>query len=221
MRSCALTCAAVLVAVPVSAQDLGLAVDLLPGHPVYHESGREAGVVMAIAITPGRGTTDLKGLCEELRVAARLQRERGERLPLEVIFVVPYKGMAIEGYYLPADGTSGSEALVPGSSIAREALDGIVARAGIPGRVLDEGDVEHEVSCELGEPAWLLRWEDVRLIGDEEPDAVIDRAYRRFATIHRRVVDHATGTAPQGGGFPLVRREPYGAPPVAMGAPAL
>jgi hypothetical protein len=200
MRSCALACAAVLVAVPTSAQDLGLVVDLLPGHPVYHESAREAGVVMAIAITPGQGTaTDLKGLCEELRVAAGLQRERGERLPLEVIFVVPYKGMAIEGYYLPADGTPGTEALVRGSGIAREALDGIVARAGIPSRVLDEGDVEHEVSCELSEPAWLLRWEDVRLIGGEEPDAVIDRAHRRFAAVHRSVVDQATGTAPQVG----------------------
>ena len=200
MRSCALACAAVLVAVPTSAQDLGLVVDLLPGHPVYHESAREAGVVMAIALTPGQGTaTDLKGLCEELRVAAGLQRERGEGLPLEVIFVVPYKGMAIEGYYLPADGTLGTEALVRGSGIAREALDGIVARAGIPGRVLDEGDVEHEVSCEFSEPAWLLRWEDVRLIGGEEPDAVIDRAHRRFAAVHRSVVDQATGTAPQVG----------------------
>jgi hypothetical protein len=62
--------------------------------------------------------------------------------------------------------------------------------------VLDESDVEHEVSCELGEPAWLLRWEDVRHIGGEEPDAVIDRAYRRFATIHRSVVDHVKGAAP-------------------------
>ena len=221
MRSCALACATVLLAVPASAQDLGLAVDLLPGHPVYHEIVGEAGVVMAIAITPGQGKTDLKGHCEELRVAAGLQRERGEGLPLEVIFVVPYKGMAIEGYYLPADGAPGKEELVPGIGIAREALDGIVARAGIPGRVLGERDVEHEVSCELGEPAWLLHWEDVRLIGGEEPDTVIDRAHRRFAAVHRSVVDHATGTAPQGGGFPLVRREPSGASPVAMGAPAL
>jgi hypothetical protein len=200
MRACALIFAAALVAVPASAKDLGLAVDLLPGHAVYHESAREAGVVMAITITPGRGAvTDLKGLCEELRVAAGLRRELGAGLPLEVIFVVPYKGMAIEGYYLPADGTHGNEALVPGSGIARDMLDGIVARAGIPSRVLDEGDVEHEVSCELGEPAWLLRWEDVRLVGGEEPDAVIDRANRRFATIHRSVVDHAKGSAPQVG----------------------
>jgi hypothetical protein len=197
MRTCAWAFAAAMVAVPAFAQDPGLVVDLLPGHPVYHESAREAGVVMAIAITPGQGTAiDLKALCEELRVAAGLRRAHGDGLPLEVIFVVPYKGMAVEGYYLPADGTPGIEALIPGNGIARDMLDGIVARAGIPSRVLDEGDVEHEVSCELGEPAWLLRWEDVRLIGGEEPDAVIDRAYRRFATIHRSVVEQATGTPP-------------------------
>jgi hypothetical protein len=197
MRTCALACAAAIVAFPAAARDLGLVVDLLPGHSVYHESAREAGAVMAIAITPGQGgAADLESLCEELRVAAGLRREHGEGLPLEVIFVVPYKAMAIEGYYLPADGTPGIEALVPGSGIARGILDGIVARAGIPSHVLDESDVEHEVSCELGEPAWLLRWEDVRHIGGEEPDAVIDRAYRRFATIHRSVVDHVKGAAP-------------------------
>jgi hypothetical protein len=211
MRTCALAYAAVLVAVPASAKDLGLAVDLLPGHPVYHESTREAGAVMAIAITSGQGTpTDLKGLCEELRVAAGLRREHGEGLALEVIFVVPYKGMAIEGYYLPVDGTAGNEALVPGNGIARATLDGIVARAGIPGRVLDEGNVEHEVSCELAEPAWLLRWEDVRLIEGEQPDAVIDRAYRRFAAIHRSVVQQATGVrlaaSPSFGSKHLARR---------------
>ena len=199
MRTCALACAASIAAFPAATRDLGLVVDLLPGHSVYHESAREAGAVMAIAITPGQGTAaDLKALCEELRVAAGLRREHGEGLPLKVIFVVPYKAMAIEGYYLPPDGKPGIEALVPGSGIARGTLDGIVARAGIPSRVLDEGDVEHEVSCELGEPAWLLRWEDVRHIGGEEPDAVIDRAYRRFAIIHRSVVDHAAGKTPVG-----------------------
>jgi hypothetical protein len=194
MKSCVLACAAALVAVPASAQDLGLVVDLLPGHPVYHEGTQEAGVVMALAISPAPGTaTDLKGLCEELRVAAGLEREHGAALALEVIFVVPYKAMAIEGYYLPPDGTPGSEALGPGSAMGRAMLDGIVARAGIPGHVLDESDVEHEVSCELGEPAWLLRWEDVRLIGSEMPDAVIDRAYSRFAAIHRSVVEQVAG----------------------------
>lgn len=195
MRIRALTIALAVAAVPASAEDSGLAIDVLPGHPIYHEDGREAGIVMAISITPGQGKTDLQGPCEELRVAAGL-RTGHEGLPLEVIFVVPYKGMAIEGYYLPAEGASGSEALVRGSDIARATLDGIVARAGIPGHVLDEAEVEQELSCELGAPAWLLRWEDVRLVGGEDPDAVTDRAYRRFMTVHRSIVEHATGAAP-------------------------
>jgi hypothetical protein len=220
MRICALSCAAALAAVPASAQDSGLVVDLLPGHAIYHESEREAGVVMAISITPEQGTaSDLMGLCEELRVAAGLPPEHGEDLALEVVFVVPYKGMAVEGYYLPADDTSDSEALVPGNAVAKATLDGIVTRAGIPSRVLDEVEVEHEVSCELGEPAWLLRWEDVQLVGGEQPDAVIDRAYRRFMITHRSVVDHAMGISPAAGFQPLVamRRTPAPgvvAPPV-------
>ena len=195
MRRYALACVAAMVVIPASAQEPTLVTDLLPGHPVYHESEGEAGVVMAISITPDqRDAADLKELCEELRVAAELGRENGEGLPLEVIFVVPYKTMAIEGYYLPADGTFGSEELVRGNSVARETLDGIVARAGIPSGVLDETDVEHEISCEINEPAWLIRWEDVRLVAGEEPDTVIERAYRRFTTIHRSVVKHTMGT---------------------------
>ena len=197
MRVCALACAGAIAAVPASAQDLGLVVDLLPGHPVYHEHEGEAGVVMAISITPGKvGAADLKEICEELRVAAGLGREKGVNLPLEVIFIVPYKNMAIEGYYLPADGTLGGETLVRGRGIARETLDGIVSRAGVPSGVLDETDVEHEISCEMSEAAWLIRWEDVRLLHDEEPDTVIERAYSRFTTIHRSVVEHTTGTQP-------------------------
>jgi hypothetical protein len=195
MRACALTIAAAIAAGPASAEVPGLVVDLLPGHAIYHQSEREAGVVMAISITPDQGSaTDLQGLCEELRVAAGLRTKHGEGLPLEVIFVVPYKGMAIEGYYLPADGTAGSEALVPGNGIARAMLDGIVARAGIPSGVLDEEQVEQELSCELGKPAWLLRWEDVHLVGAEDPDAVIDRAYRRSMAIHQSILEHDGGT---------------------------
>jgi hypothetical protein len=204
MRICALTFAATMAAVPASAQELGLVVDLLPGHPIYHESEQEAGVVTAISITPDQGrATDLQELCEELRVAAGLDRRRGRDLPLEVIFVVPYKGMAIEGYYLPADGTAGGETLVRGKDMPRETLDGIVARAGIPSAVLDEADVEQEVSCELAEPAWLVRWEDVRLVGGEEPDTVIERAWRRFMTVHQSIVEHATG-------IPLAASQPLG-----------
>lgn len=199
MRISALTYAAAIAAiaaVPASAGELGLVIDLLPGHPIYHESEREAGVVMAISITPGQGAaTDLKALCEELRVAAGLGREGGDGILLEVIFVVPYKGMAIEGYYLPADGAAGSETLIQGNAIVRASLDGIVARGGFPARILDETEVEHEISCELDEPAWLLRWQDIRPVAGAAPDAVIESARQRFMTIHRSVVEHALRTA--------------------------
>lgn len=197
MRICALACTAAIAAVPAAAQELGLVIDPLPGHPVYHETEGEAGVVMALSITPDEGDpADLKGLCEELRVAAGLGRENGQDRPLEVIFVVPYKGIALEGYYLPADGTIGSEALVRGNSIARETLDGILGRAGIPSRVIDEADVEHEISCEINEPAWLVRWEDVRPLDGEEPETVIERAYRRFMTVYLSIVEDPMETPP-------------------------
>jgi hypothetical protein len=147
---------------------------------------------MATSITAGQANdADLKGLCEELRVTAGLTRDKGAALPLEVVFVVPYKDMAIEGYYLPADGSSESEVLVRGNGVDRTTLNGIVARAGIPPRILDETDVEHELSCEMRESAWLIRWEDVSLLNGEAPEVVIARAYRRFTTIHQSVVEHA------------------------------
>jgi hypothetical protein len=191
MRICILTCAAALAGVPASAQELALAIDLIPGHPLYHERENEAGVAMALSITPGQGrTTNLVELCEELRAAAGLGNENGNELRLETLFVVPYKGMAVEGYYLPSDGTFGSNALVRGNGIARPVLDRIVAHAGIPPRILDEANVEHEISCALGEPLWFIAWHDVRRIGDEEPDAVIERARLRFLAIHQSVVEH-------------------------------
>lgn len=197
MKKCAVAfaAAATIAAGPAAGRDLGLVIEPLVGHPIYHASEGEAGVVMAIAIAPGQApdAADLKGLCEELRVAAGLGIQKGADLPLEVVFVVPYKGMAVEGYYLPADGASGSEALVRGRSVPRESLDGIIARAGIPSRILYETDVEHEISCEITRPAWLIRWEDLRLVLDgEEPDMVIEQAHRRFMTIHRSIVEHAS-----------------------------
>ena len=133
MRICALTCAAVVLTVPAFAQEKTLGIRLLPGHPVYHESEQEAGVAMALVITPGQDrATDLGGLCEELRRAAGLGSENPDRLRLETIFVVPYKGMAVEGYYWPEDRSSDTGVLVPGSGVSRETLDAIVARAGIP-----------------------------------------------------------------------------------------
>jgi hypothetical protein len=153
MRSFVLAWAAAMVAGPVSAEPFGLVIDLLPGHPIYHESEQEAGVVMATLITPDQSNaSDLRGLCEELRAAAGLDLQNGEDLLLETIFIVPYKGMAIEGYYLPKINGDGNETLLPGNAIARETLDGIAGRAGIPAHVLDETDVEQELSCELREP---------------------------------------------------------------------
>ena len=183
--------ATMVAAVPASAQGVGLKIELMPGHPVYHECEKEAGVVMALSIRRANDdATNLGELCEELRVAAGLGNENGDDLRLGTIFVVPYKGMAVEGYYWPNDGTLEESVLVRGKDVSRETLDDIVARAGIPPRVLDEINVEHEISCETGEPLWAIAWSDVRLIGDEDPDAVIERAYRRFLAIHQSVVEH-------------------------------
>lgn len=192
MRVRALTCAMVVAAVPASAQEAAaLRIKLLQGHPLYHETEQQAGVAMGLSIAPRHDhATDLAELCDELRLAAGLGSENGDGLRLETIFLVPYKAMAVEGYYWPTDGTFDSGTLVPGNAIPRGTLDRIVARAGIPPGVLDETNVEHEISCETGEPLWAIAWSDVRLIGDEDPDAVIERAYRRFLAIHQSVVEH-------------------------------
>jgi hypothetical protein len=190
MKIRVLMCATMVAAVPASAQEVALQVQLLPGHPVYHESEREAGVVMALSVRrEGDHATNLTELCEELRVAAGLKTENDDSLGLETIFVVPYKAMAVEGYYWPNDGTLEREVLVPGNGIPRDKLDGIVARAGIPPRILDETNVEHEVSCETGAPLWHVVWHDIRPIGNEEPDAVIERAHRRFLAVYQSVVE--------------------------------
>jgi hypothetical protein len=193
MRICAFVCAVVVAAAPVSAQEETLEIRLLPGHPVYHESEQEAGGVMALSIAPQHDqATELTELCEELRLATGLGNEHGGELHLETIYVVPHKGMAVEGHYLPNDGRSESDALVPGDGVPRETLDNIVGRAGIPPSVLNERDVEHDIWCEMGEPLWHVAWYDVRPVGDEEPDAVIERAYRRFLAVHESVVEHNT-----------------------------
>jgi hypothetical protein len=191
MRICIFMCAVLLAAVPASAQEVALGIDLIPGHPVYHELEKEAGVAMALTIIPGQDhAANLTELCEELRVAAGLANENGDGLRLQTLFVVPYKKMAVEGYYLPNDGTFEQDALVPGNGIARTTLDRIVARAGIPPGVLDETNVEHEISCRPDQPLWHIAWYDVRRIGNEEPEAVIERAHHRFLAIHQSVVEH-------------------------------
>jgi hypothetical protein len=125
MKFRALTCAAVLAALPASAQEAALEANLIPGHPIHHEREGEAGVAMALSITPRENhATNLVELCDQLRLAAGLGRQHDE-LRLETLFVVPYKSMAVEGYYLPNDGTSESDALVPGHGVPRETLDSI------------------------------------------------------------------------------------------------
>lgn len=171
-------------------------ITLLSGHPVYHRQEQEAGIVMAISITPGEhNLADLTSLCEELRVAAGLQQMTSDGLALEALFVVPYKGMVIEGYYFPMNDELGSGTLISGNGLATEVLDDIVGRAGIPAGILDETDVEQEISCEIKEPAWHVRWEDVRPVDGEKPDVVIERAQRRFMTMHRSIVDHSVKTS--------------------------
>jgi hypothetical protein len=197
MRIRVLTCAVALLAVPASAQETALRIDLIPGHPIYQEERNEAGVAMALSITPGGNhATNLMALCEELRIAAGLGNTHGDKLRLEVIFVVPRKDMAVEGYYLPSDDTLASDALLRGKGVPRPTLDRIVAQAGIPPRVLDETKVEHEVSCEPREPVWSITWTDVRRVGDEQPQAVIEVAGQRFLAVHRSVVEHNTIGAP-------------------------
>jgi hypothetical protein len=189
MRMCALACAAVIVAARASAQEVSPGIELLPGHLIYHENEQEAGVAMALLITPDdERTTELRELCKELGLAAGLGSGNADRL--ETVFVAPYKGMAIEGYYSPKDGAFEQGARVPGRGITRETLDGIVARAGIPPRVLDQTNVKHEISCKPGEPLWHVGWYDVRPIGDEDPVTVIERAHSRFLAIYQSVVEY-------------------------------
>jgi hypothetical protein len=191
MRIDALTFAMVVAAIPAFGQEAAPRITLIPGHPIHHESKSEAGVAMALTITPSHDRpTSLTKLCEELRRAAGLNNENGDQLRLQTIFVVPYKGMAIEGYYWPADRKIEEGTLVGGNAIPRGTLDRIVARSGIPPRILDEIDVEHEISCETGAPLWRIAWQDVRPVGDEEPDVVIERAYRRFMAVHQSVIEH-------------------------------
>lgn len=177
-----------LAAGPAVAEEAALDVKLIPGHAVHHEAKQEAGVAMALWITPGTPRApDLIELCEELRLGAGLGHE-SDGLRLEMIFVVPYKAMAIEGLYLPSDDTSDRRALIRGKDMSRASLDGIVARAGIPPRILDEAGVKQEISCSPSEPSWVVAWTDLQPIGEEDPEAVIERAEQRFLTIHQSVL---------------------------------
>lgn len=194
MRICILACAAVVATFPASAQEGRPTIELLSGHPIYHESEQAAGVAMALAITPDHvPASHLPGLCDDLRRAAGLDKQNEDGFRLETIFVVPYKAMAIEGYYWPEGGGSGG-VLVRGDDVARTKLDAILTDAGIPPDVLDETAIEHEISCGIAEPQWHLVWHDIRPIGDEAPRTVIDRAHDRFMAIHQAVVEHTPRT---------------------------
>ncbi len=185
--------AVILAAAPASAQESVNGINLLHGHPIHHEALDRAGVAMGLSITGDQANkAPLDALCDQLRVAAGLRNEVRENLKLEALFIVPYKAMAVEGYYLPEDGDLENYALVPGIRLDRSVLDGIVARAGIPPSVLDEVSVEQEISCKTDEPLWTISWQDVRPVGDEEPEAVIECARERFMTIYQRVLERAT-----------------------------
>jgi len=185
--------AVMFAAMPASAQDAVDGITLIHGHPIYHETANEAGVTMGLSVTGDQPhTAPLAELCNELRIAAGLRSEVREDLKLRALFVVPYKGMVVEGYYLPQDNILENYALVPGIKVDRPVLDGIMARAGIPPSVLDETNVEQEISCQIDEPLWAISWQDVRPVGDEELETVIERARERFMAIYRSVVHRAT-----------------------------
>jgi hypothetical protein len=104
-----------------------------------------------------------------------------------VLFVVPYKQMAVEGLYLPADSHIGTNALIEGKRLGRSTLNDIISHAHIPPSVLDEMNVRHEISCQLDEPLWTIVWQDIRPIGDRKPTEIIERARLRFMEVYRNV----------------------------------
>jgi hypothetical protein len=191
MRIRLLTWAVVLVALPVASDEISPRIDILYGHPIYRQQAREAGVAMGITISVNKVQAALlTGPCERLRAAASLAREAGGGLPLQTLFVVPSKGMAIEGYYFPSDGNPGRAVLIPGRPVTRSALDRIMALVAIPPALLDEFNVDLEISCRITEPLWVISWHDIRRTGDTQPESVVEVARRRFMTIHRSVVEY-------------------------------
>lgn len=191
MRIRLLIWAVVLVALPVASDEISPRIDILYGHPVYRQQAHEAGVAMGMTISVNEVQAALlTGPCERLRAAASLAREAGGGLPLQTLFVVPSKGMAIEGYYFPSDGNPGRAVLIPGRPVTRSVLDRIMALAAIPPALLDEISVSVEISCRITEPLWVIFWHDIRRIGDAQPEAVVEVARRRFMAIYRSVVEY-------------------------------
>ena len=192
MRISALTCAAALMAVPASAQALGPAIELLPGHPVYHERAREAGVVMAISITQRpRRRHGPNELCEELRVAAGLERHRGAELPPrgDLRRAVQRDG---DRRVLSADRRRARRrGARPGQGDRAEHARRDRGARGDSGRLLDEPAVEQELSCAARRAGLAASLGGHPAVGGAGPDPVIESAYRRFMTIHRSIVEHS------------------------------
>jgi hypothetical protein len=192
MKLCLFACAFILAAVPASAKDVVKGITLVHGHPIHHESANTAGVTMGLSVLHNQPhATPPMDLCNQLRVAAGLRNEIRNGSTLRAVFIVPYKAMAVEGYYLPADGDPENHGLVPGTRVDRSFLDSTMAWAGIPPSVLDETNVEHEISCHADEPRWTIAWQDIRPIGEEEPGAVIQRARERFIAVYESVLERA------------------------------
>lgn len=191
MRIRLLTWAVVLAALPAASDEASSRIDIVYGHPIYRQQEREAGVAMGMTISANEDQAALlTEPCERLRAAAHLAREARDGLALQTLFVVPSKGMAIEGHYFPGDGNPGRAVLIPGRPVTRSALDRIMALAGIPPALLDEANVSLEISCRITEPLWVISWFDIRRMGDAQPEAVVEIARRRFMAIHRWVVEY-------------------------------
>ena len=189
--------ATVLFATQASAGDAPYVVTLIHGHPIHHETAKEAGIAMGLSIKGGTTyASSLSDSCRELQRFAELPGMIGDDLKLDTLFIVPYKEMAVEGLYLPADGSFGSRALVSGKRLGRSTIESVIIDAAIPAFVLDEANVELEVSCQLHEPLWAIIWQDIRKIGGREPEAVIEQARLRFMAIYRIVAQGVRDAQP-------------------------
>jgi len=192
MRIHLLMWAVALAALPAAADEVRPRIELLHGHTIYREQAREAGVATGLTLSVNEEQAAvLTEPCERLRAAAGLANELPDGSHLRILFIVPRKGMAVEGYYFPPDRDLKRAALKPGRVIARPTLNRIIAGVGILPVLLDENSVELEIACHVNEPLWVIAWLDVRRIGDRRPEAVIDTARLRFMTIHRKVAEYA------------------------------
>ncbi len=195
MKGYILTCATALLVAPAWAGEAHHTVTLLHGHPMYDEVTQKAGVSMGLSIAGSESSaSQLTKACRELQRLSELRSETGDGLELVTLFIIPYKNMAVEGFYMPSDGSFGSNALLKGKPLDGSAIEGLVALAGIPRFVLHETNVEQEISCDLEDSVWTIVWQDIRAIDDEEPEVTIEQARARFMSIYRNVVQYASQT---------------------------